>query len=73
MTGEAAFAADQSAAFEGIDETLLAITAALILVLLLVVYRSPIAAAVPLAIVSLALPGGRGRGLRAASARASSA
>ena len=54
VTGETAFAADQSAAFEGIDETLLAITGALILVLLLIVYRSPIAAAVPLGIVSLA-------------------
>lgn len=54
VTGETAFAADLSAAFEGIDETLLAITGALILALLLIVYRSPVAAAVPLAIVSLA-------------------
>src|SRR5215208_3989742 len=54
VTGETAFAADQSASFEGIDETLLLITAVLILVLLLAVYRSPIAAMIPLAIVSLA-------------------
>jgi len=54
VTGETAFAADQSASFEGIDETLLLITAVLILVLLLAVYRSPIAAMIPLGIVSLA-------------------
>src|ERR1700754_1741792 len=54
VTGQTAFAADQSASFEGIDETLLAITAVLILVLLLGVYRSPVAALVPLLIVSIA-------------------
>ncbi len=53
-TGEAAFTADASAAFEGIDQTLLAITAALVLVLLLVTYRSPIVALVPLAAVAIA-------------------
>ena len=35
VTGEAGFAADQSAALEGIDETLLAVTLALVIVLLL--------------------------------------
>ena len=35
VTGEAAFAADQAAALEGIDETLLAVTLVLILLLLL--------------------------------------
>ena len=39
MTGEAGFAADQSAALEGIDETLLAVTLALVIVLLLAIYR----------------------------------
>ena len=41
VTGEAGFTADASEAFEGIDETLLAITLVLVLVLLLATYRSP--------------------------------
>ena len=48
MTGEAGFAADQSAALEGIDETLLIVTLVLVLVLLLLIYRSPVIAIVPL-------------------------
>ena len=47
VTGEAGFAADQSAALEGIDETLLVVTLALVIVLLLLIYRSPIVALVP--------------------------
>ena len=54
VTGEAAFAADQSAAFEGIDETLLAVTLVLVLVLLLAIYRSPVLALVPLLVVGIA-------------------
>jgi RND superfamily putative drug exporter len=54
VTGEAAFAADQAAALEGIDETLLAVTLVLILVLLLAIYRSPLLALVPLLVVGAA-------------------
>jgi RND superfamily putative drug exporter len=54
VTGEAGFAADQSLALEGIDETLLAVTLGLVLVLLALIYRSPIIAFVPLVVVSLA-------------------
>ena len=54
VTGEAAFAADQAAALEGIDETLLAVTLALVLVLLLAIYRSPVIALVPLIVVGIA-------------------
>ena len=54
VTGEAGFAADQSAALEGIDETLLAVTLALVIVLLGVIYRSPIVALVPVFVVGLA-------------------
>ena len=43
--GPAAFTADASEAFEGIDQLLLAITMALVLVALLVTYRSPVLAA----------------------------
>ena len=54
VTGEAGFAADQSAALEGIDETLLAVTLALVIVLLGVIYRSPIVALVPVFVVGIA-------------------
>ena len=54
VTGEAGFAADQAAALEGIDETLLAVTLALVIVLLGVIYRSPIVALVPVFVVGLA-------------------
>jgi RND superfamily putative drug exporter len=54
VTGEAAFTADQAAALEGIDETLLAVTLALIGVLLLAIYRSPVLALVPLVVVGAA-------------------
>jgi RND superfamily putative drug exporter len=54
VTGEAGFTADSSEALEGIDETLLAITMALVLVLLLATYRSPVVALVPLLVVALA-------------------
>ena len=54
VTGEAAFAADQAAALEGIDETLLAVTLVMILLLLLAIYRSPVLALVPLVVVGVA-------------------
>jgi putative drug exporter of the RND superfamily len=54
VTGEAGFTADASEAFEGIDRTLLAITLVLVLVILLVTYRSPVVALVPVVVVSLA-------------------
>ena len=54
ITGEAGFTADASEAFEGIDQTLLAITLVLVLGLLLITYRSPIVALVPLVVVGIA-------------------
>ena len=54
VTGEAGFAADQAAALEGIDETLLIATLILVLVLLLLIYRSPVIALVPLLVVGIA-------------------
>jgi RND superfamily putative drug exporter len=54
VTGEAGFEADRSAAVEGIDETLLAVTVLVLLALLLAIYRSPLVAAVPLVVVALA-------------------
>jgi putative drug exporter of the RND superfamily len=54
VTGPAAFTADASEAFEGIDQLLLAITMALVLVALLLTYRSPVLAALPLLVVGIA-------------------
>jgi RND superfamily putative drug exporter len=54
VTGQAGFDADRSAAVEGIDGTLLAITGALVLVLMLLTYRSPTIAALMLAVVAIA-------------------
>jgi RND superfamily putative drug exporter len=54
VTGEAGFTADASEAFEGIDQTLLAITAVLVLALLLATYRSPLLAVAALAVVGIA-------------------
>ena len=54
VTGPAAFTADASEAFEGIDQLLLAITMALVLVALLLTYRSPVLAALPLLVVGVA-------------------
>src|SRR4051794_5787955 len=53
VTGEAGFSADQSLALEGIDETLLIVTLILVLALLLLIYRSPVVAFVPLLVVGL--------------------
>ena len=54
VTGESGFAADQSAAFEGIDGTLLIVTVVVLAILLLAIYRSPIVALVPLLVVGIA-------------------
>ena len=54
VTGPAAFTADAGEAFEGIDQLLLAVTMALVLVALLATYRSPLLAALPLLVVGVA-------------------
>ncbi|MDI1464056.1 MMPL family transporter [Catellatospora sp. KI3] len=54
VTGGAAFGRDISAAFEGADVTLLAATAAVVAVLLLITYRSPILWLIPLTVIGLA-------------------
>jgi RND superfamily putative drug exporter len=54
VTGQAGFDADRSAAVEGLDGTLLAITGALVLILMLVTYRSPLIAALMLGVVAVA-------------------
>jgi len=54
VTGRAGFEADRSAALKGIDETLLAVTVAVLLLLLVGTYRSPLVALVPVAVVAVA-------------------
>jgi RND superfamily putative drug exporter len=54
VTGPAAVSVDAVEIFGSIDATLLLATTALILVLLLLIYRSPIVALVPLVVVALA-------------------
>ena len=54
VTGGAGFVADLNSAFAGADVRLLATTAAVVAVLLLITYRSPILWIVPLAVVALA-------------------
>ncbi len=54
VTGPAGFDADRSEAVEGIDGTLLAITVALVLVLMLLTYRSPLIASLMLGVVAAA-------------------
>jgi RND superfamily putative drug exporter len=54
VTGQAGFDADRALAVEGIDGTLLAITGILVLVLMLLTYRSPTIAALMLAVVVVA-------------------
>ncbi len=48
LTGPAGYSADASAAFEGINSTLLIATSALVFVLLVLIYRSPIFWVLPL-------------------------
>ncbi|GIJ31898.1 MMPL family transporter [Micromonospora sediminimaris] len=52
VTGPPAFTADLTKVFEGADTTLLAVTAAVVALLLLVTYRSPLLWMVPLAVVA---------------------
>ncbi len=54
VTGEAAFNADRELAVEGIDGTLLTITGVLVLVLMLLTYRSPSIAFLMLMVVAMA-------------------
>ena len=54
LTGGAAFAADISSAFEGADFRLLAVTAMVVAILLIVTYRSPVLWLVPLAVIAIA-------------------
>ncbi|MFL0578809.1 MMPL family transporter [Dietzia sp. 179-F 9C3 NHS] len=54
LTGGPAFAADTAAAFEGADVRLLAATAAVVAILLVITYRSPVLWLVPLLVVALA-------------------
>jgi putative drug exporter of the RND superfamily len=54
VTGGAAFGRDIAAAFDGADVTLLVTTAAVVAVLLLITYRSPVLWIVPLAVIGLA-------------------
>ncbi|MFG2055935.1 MMPL family transporter [Micromonospora sp. NPDC048930] len=52
VTGAPAFTADLTTVFEGADATLLAVTAAVVALLLLVTYRSPVLWTVPLLVVA---------------------
>lgn len=54
VTGAAGLLADATDVFQAIDLTLLAVTATLVLVLLLAIYRSPVIALVPLLVVATA-------------------
>ncbi|MGD8215176.1 MMPL family transporter [Aestuariimicrobium sp. Y1814] len=54
VTGGPAFGADVAAAFDGADLTLLLVTIAIVAVLLVVTYRSPVLWLVPLVVVALA-------------------
>lgn len=54
LTGGAAFAADISSAFEGADVRLLLVTAAVVAVLLILTYRSPVLWLVPLIVIAVA-------------------
>ncbi len=54
VTGQAGFDADRAIAVQGIDGTLLAITGGLVLILMLLTYRSPSIAAIMLGVVVIA-------------------
>ena len=54
LTGGPAFAADTAAAFEGADFRLLAATALVVAILLIITYRSPVLWLVPLIIIGIA-------------------
>lgn len=54
VTGIAGIVSDSIEVFEGLDVTLLLVTVSLVLILLLLIYRSPVIALVPLFVVGLA-------------------
>ncbi|MDX2356393.1 MMPL family transporter [Dietzia sp. PP-33] len=54
LTGGPAFAADTAAAFEGADFRLLAATATVVAILLIITYRSPVLWLVPLVVIAVA-------------------
>ncbi|GAA3305680.1 MMPL family transporter [Glutamicibacter nicotianae] len=54
VTGPTAFAVDVTNAFAGADFTLLAVTVAIVAVLLILTYRSPVLWLIPLAVVAIA-------------------
>ena len=54
VTGEVGFEADRSEAVKTIDDTLLLVTCAVLIVLLLAIYRSPLMALVPIFVVGIA-------------------
>ena len=54
MTGGPAFGADIADAFSGADLRLLLVTVGIVLALLLITYRSPLLALVPLLVISVA-------------------
>ena len=54
VTGEVGFEADRSEAVKTIDDTLLLVTCAVLVLLLLAIYRSPLVALVPLVVVGIA-------------------
>ena len=68
VTGPAGFSADATKAFEGINSTLLFVTASLVFVLLVLIYRSPIFWVLPLLTVVVAESVVRGVGTLLAEA-----
>src|SRR6188508_2161014 len=68
VTGPAGYSADATKAFEGINSTLLLVTAGLVFVLLVLIYRSPIFWVLPLFTVLLAEAVVRGLGTLLADA-----
>ena len=68
VTGGAAFSADISGVFDGVDVTLLAITGSIVLILLVLIYRSPIFWAIPFFVVILTESATRGAGYLLGSA-----
>lgn len=54
VTGGPAFGADVAAAFDGADFTLLMVTVAIVAILLIVTYRSPVLWLIPLIVIALA-------------------
>jgi RND superfamily putative drug exporter len=60
VTGPAGYSGDFGEAFSGLDSTLLYITAAIVVIILLITYRSPILWAVPLVVVFVSLIAAQG-------------